>query len=326
MTFPLTPHPTWNIRDSSKLDTYLDCPRQFFYRYILGWTIDKPAHDLYFGNAWHIAREHMLLHGYDDIQGAYSAFIDFYRKEFPSETDDLYRPKDPMAVAMALTKFSAERQSDLIENEVLFTEISGTVPVDEKRVLYYRMDSVMRNKETGKVFSWDHKSATEKSMNYRGWADKFHLCVQNFTYTHCLYCMYPIKDVLGVEFCGTAFGYLSRGSKARSPGYQITFNRVPAFKTPQQMNVGLWNVCNILDRLDQDMDRLYQCKQSDQVLMAFPMNPGSCTKYWGCAFHDYCLSWENPLRQCQEPPLGFRQEFWDPSAMQTTTKKDLSWI
>lgn len=325
MTFPLTYHPTWDIRDSSKLDTYLDCKRQFFYKYILGWRVDKPAHDLYFGNAWHHAREYMLLNGYDDVKGAYTAFIDFYRKEFHESTDEIYRPKDPMGVVTAILKFSQERQRDLIDNEVLSTEVSGTVPVDDKRVLYYRMDSVMRNRETGKIFSWDHKSATERSMNYRGWASKFFLCIQNFTYTHCLYCMYPIEDVLGIEFCGTAFGYLKRGSKASPPGYRITLQRVPAFLQREQMNVGLWNVVALLDDLDFEMDRLHSCHEGDQIMQAFPLNPNSCTKYWGCEFHDFCLAWQNPLQRCQEPPLGYRTEFWDPSAMETTNKRNLEW-
>jgi hypothetical protein len=28
---------------------------------------------------------------------------------------------------------------------------------------------------------------------------------------------------------------------------------------------------------------------------------------------------------CYEPPLGFKIEFWDPSAMETRVKKDLKW-
>lgn len=60
-------------------------------------------------------------------------------------------------------------------------------------------------------------------------------------------------------------------------------------------------------------------------MMAFPMNDTSCTDFFGCPYHDYCMSWQNPLQRCGEPPLGFREEFWDPSAMETTHKKDLEW-
>lgn len=322
MTFPIKENPIWEIKDSSKLEDYYECPRKYFYAHILGWRINQPAHDLYFGECWHKAREHGLLHGYEDIPGAYNKFMECYRKEFDEESDEMYRPKDPYGVLAALMKLSEEKQGDLTENELLLTETSGTVPVDEHRVLHYRMDSVLRRKDTGKIFSWDHKSAKRFSQP---WADKFFLSIQNGTYTHCLYCMYPIEEVIGVEFYGTSFEYLVRGSRDRSQGYNISFLTVPAWKTPEQMNVWLWNTVDRLDEIEEEMDRLSHCKEEDAVLMAFPMNPQSCTKYYGCAFHDFCISWPNPLQHCSEPPLGFKQEFWDPRTIKTTNKMDLEW-
>ena len=314
----ITPHPTWDIKDSSKLDTWLDCPRQYFFTYMMGWRIAQPAHDLYFGECWHRAREHQLLHGYADIAGAYSSFITHYRKVFDPESDNIYRPKDPVAVMLALQKFADERRSDLEDNELLFTEISGTVPIDTKgRVLHYRMDSVLRRKSDDKIFSFDHKSA--KSFP-RQWSEKFFLSIQNGTYTHCLYCLYPIDQVIGIEFCGTKFSYAKRKDE-----YSIEFQRVPAWKTPDQMNVWLWSVIDMLDNIERETDRLMDCKEGDAVMMSFPMNTNSCTKYYGCAFHDYCMCWSNPLRYCDEPPLGFKIEYWDPSAMQTTNKMNLEW-
>jgi len=315
-------HPTWQIIDSSKLDTWYTCPRKFFFEHILGWTLDQPKHDLYFGESWHKAREHMLIHGYDDIQGAFNAFMEHYRKKFDDESDELYRPKDPTAVLMAIMKFQEERQSDLTENELLLTETSGSVPIDERRVLHYRMDSVLRRKEDDKIFSWDHKSTKEFR---RTWSEQFFLSPQNGTYTHCMYCMYPIEQVIGVEFCGTQFEYLKRASKERSAGYHVTFQRVPAFKSPDQMNVWLWNVNDAYDNIERELDRLSHCKEEDPVMMAFPINPQSCTKYFGCMFHDYCLSWPNPLQRCYEPPLGFVQDFWDPRTLETTNKMNLEW-
>ena len=305
----LTPHPTWEIRDSSKLDDYLECPRKFFFMHVLGWRIDAHQHDLFFGQAWHIAREHMLIHGYDDMQGAYAAFIKFYRRELDPETDDLYQPKNPEAVLMAIAKYAGdpERRYDLEQNEVLYTEISGSVPVDEKRVLYFRMDSVLRNKEIGFIFSWDHKTTKKFS---RVWEEKFHLSLQNGTYTHCLYCMFPEEMqaglIKGVEFCGTQFEHLKKGSKLRPAGYHIALQRVPAWKSLGQMNTWLWNTVDLLDSLDIDMDRLIDCKESDSVMMAFRQNPGNCTNYWGCMFHDYCMSWTNPLQHCFEPVLDLK--------------------
>jgi len=331
MTFPIASDPAWDIRDSSKLDDFDACARMYFFKHMLGWRPDRTAHDLSFGNCYHKAREHQLIHGYDDISGAYNAFIEPYREEFAPEDDAMNIPKTPSAVLTALIKFRDERSRDLIDNEVVeldgkkMTEISGTVPVDDNRVLHYRMDSIMRRLEDDMIFSWDHKTTHEKYLNGRQWAEGFHLGIQNGTYTHCLYCMFPIEKVLGIEFCGVGFNFLKRGSSQRSAGFHASLRRVPAFKTPEQMNVWLWNTINLLDNLDRETDRLFHCKEEDTVLMAFPMSPKSCTAYRGCPFHDYCLSWPNPLQRCYEPPLGFHVEFWDPSKIETTIKKNLEW-
>jgi hypothetical protein len=91
------------------------------------------------------------------------------------------------------------------------------------------------------------------------------------------------------------------------------------------MNSWLWTVIDLTNDIDREFDRLSHCKESDPVMQAFPMRSGACTKYRGCVYHDYCLAWQNPLQRCYEPPLGFKTEFWDPSAMETTNKMNLEW-
>lgn len=328
----LTPHPTWTIYDSSKVSDYADCPRKYFYSYVLGWKLDSPAHDLFFGECWHIAREYQLIHGYDKVLEAYEAFEAKYRTKFDPSTDELYTPKTPTAVMVGLEKFHRERPNDLTDNELVYldnkpcTEISGTVPIGEKRKMHYRLDSIMFNHDREKYFSWDHKTTKEKNFSYESWSNQFFLGIQNGTYTHCLYCLFPIDQVDGVEFCGTGFNYLKRGSTLRDAGANVSFKRVPAFKTPEQMNTWLWTVNDYIDEIERDMDRLNHATENDNVLQAFRMQPGTCTKYFGCAYHDFCQSWQNPLRNCQEPPLGFYLEFWDPSdpeQLYTSHKKDL---
>ena len=33
---------SWDIKDASKLQTYLECPRSYFYQYILGCDVPRP--------------------------------------------------------------------------------------------------------------------------------------------------------------------------------------------------------------------------------------------------------------------------------------------
>lgn len=321
-------HPSWEIVDSSKMDDYETCHRRFFYAHVLGWRLDIPNHDLYFGECWHIAREYQLIHGYEQIEGAFNAFLTHYRKQFPPQTDVNHRPKTPEAVNQALVNFGVTYFNDLDENELLrnpqtnepFTEISGTVPIDERRVLYFRMDSLLQRKSDGMIFSWDHKTTKGNYITYPSWDQQFYLSIQNGTYTHCMYCIFDPSQVLGVEFCGVGFTYLKRNQEYRSE-----LKRVPAFKTPEQMNVWLWTVIDLYNDIERDFDRLSHCKEGDEVMMAFPINPGGCTKYRGCEFHDFCMLWDNPLRHCQEPPMGFRQEYWDPREKDARNKMELEW-
>jgi len=275
-----------------------------------------------------MAREHQLIHGYEDIEGAYKVFINHYRKKFPESTDINHRPKTPEAVQQALVNFGVTYFNDLDDNELLrnpdtnepFTEISGSVPIDDKRVLYFRMDSLLRRKLDGKYFSWDHKTTKGSYIQYDNWSRQFYLGIQNGTYTHCMYCIFPVDEVLGVEFCGCGFDYLKRKEE-----YQSTLRRVPVFKSPDQMNTWLWNVIDIYNDIDRDFDRLSHSSEDDSILQAFRMNPKGCSAYRGCEFHDTCLLVPNPLRICQEPPFGFRQEFWDPRQLDSRNKMQLEW-
>jgi len=300
------------------------------YAHLFGWKLDVPSHDLHFGTSWHVAREYQLLHGYSDIEGAYKAFEAEYRKFFPADTDSMYAPKNPSGALNALMTFAEKYERDLIDNRVVvidgkpMTEISGRVPINDTRHIYYRMDSILERLEDERIFSWDHKTTSGKYINNRQWSEQFHLSIQNGTYTHCLYCLFPIERVLGVEFCGAGFEFLQRGSKNRPAGYYATLQRVPAFKTVEQMNVWLWNVNEIIDNIERETDKLFNCKEEDNVLQAFHLNPKSCMDYKGCPYHDFCLAWNNPLQRL-EVPLGYKEEFWDPSEMQTTNKMDLKW-
>jgi len=64
--------------------------------------------------------------------------------------------------------------------------------------------------------------------------------------------------------------------------------------------------------LEQDTGLLAIESDSDIVMQSFPMRTTSCSNWFGCAYHDFCTAWPNPLQRCDEPPLGFKIEFWDP--------------
>lgn len=301
--FPL--HPDMRKLDSTKINTFLDCPRQYFFNYVLGWISDRPNNHLVFGSAWHEAMEHLLLNGYSELSVvmAYEKFETYYRKHFPVDTDELFKPKTPTNALKALLAYCDQYRSDPSEFKTLHTEIAGSIAIDAERSIIFRMDSICESLRDGNLFSLEHK--TKGSSFSRQWTDQWALAFQVGTYSHVLNCLAVDRPVKGVVINGVAFA--QRETK---------FQRVPVFRSPAHMQNWLFHARHYCDRLEDEYEHLIAACSSleDDVLTAFPQNPQSCTKYFGCPFYDYCCAWTNPLQHAEKPPLGFKMEHWDPLA------------
>ncbi|MFQ5788325.1 MAG: hypothetical protein ACE5H1_10155, partial [Thermodesulfobacteriota bacterium] len=88
--------------------------------------------------------------------------------------------------------------------------------------------------------------------------------------------------------------------------------RVPIRRTPDQMQEWLWTVNTLIDSYYRDLDRLSECKESDRIMKAFPKRTESCVDFGRCPFFDTCMAHSNPLRIANEPPPGFKVEYWNP--------------
>lgn len=297
----LTEHPSWRVYDSSKIQEFQTCPRRYFYRYILGWDSEFPSNHLVFGAAIHEAMEHLLLHGYSDasVQQAFELFLRAYRKELPEETDEMFEPKTPAKVLPFLLEYVRTYQRDFEEFEVLYTEIAGTVPIADDIVLHFRQDAICRKKSNDQVFSLEHKTLGRTPS--RQWTEQWDLKTQVGTYTHVLYSLFSPEEVFGVVI--NALGFLKTKN---------SLLRHPIHKSLESMQVWLWNTLYWVDQIRWHTALLNDTSEEDEVMMAFPMNTESCTKYYGCPFKDFCSTWSNPLRHCDEPPAGFTVRWWNP--------------
>jgi len=301
----IQPHDSWKIIDSTKLNSFIDCPRSYFYEYILGWRSEAPNIHLEFGKAWHLAMEHLINNGYENesISAAYKLFLDHYRQFFPEIMDEANAPKNPANALRALVQYCEEYKEDRFTP--IYTEIAGTVPVDDGKVLHFRMDSVLESQD-GMIFSREHKTGSQLS---RQWTDQWALAIQTGTYNHVLYCLYPAEQVWGVEINGVFF-----------QKKENKFQRVPARRTLPIMNSWQWTVCHFMNMIEFETKRMFDVKESDEVMEAFPCHPTNCTKYFGCRYHDFCMAWANPISRCDEIPLGFKTEWWNPAEEESTAK------
>ena len=318
---PLVPHETWEVIDSTKLQAYKDCPRQFFYEYILGWRRESPNNHLHYGSCIHKAMEHLLLNGYgnEQILDAYNIFYNEYRTVFDEESDEFFEPKTPARTLQMLVEYCQHYADDLSKYEVIIlnerplVEISGVVSIDGYYQLYFKMDSVLRRLRDNKIFSLEHKTKQGDFNNQ--WRMDFPLGTQVGTYTHALYCLFDPSEVLGVTINGLAL--------KKTKSYLFNFERLPIWKTQQQMQTWQQHTVRWLSMMEYDWHQLSLAKESDDVLVAFPMNERSCSKYFGCKYHDFCLAWANPLQRAWEPPIGYKVDYWDCRAEPSSQKFEL---
>lgn len=306
--YPILAHNTWNVIDSSKLDVLMDCYRQFFFRHLLGWESDAPNNHLKFGEAWHIAMEHLRLNGFgvESIQQAFDKFLECYREEFSEDTDPIYEPKTPARAMKALVAYAAEWTKDLTEHKVLYTEISGTVPVTEDWVLHFRMDDIHRN-GSDQIESLEHK--TKGGSFSSSYVNQWYMSPQIGTYHHVLYSLYDKDEVAGVKINGA--GFLKT---------KFDFQRFPFFMDQGRMQVWHDMISYYLGIYETEMDQLADETPETTTMLAFPPRSKGCSSYYGCPYIDFCTCWPNPLARCHEVPMGFRVDFWDPSEKKSTTK------
>lgn len=305
---PIPHSPSHNVLDGSKLNRFMECPRAFFYEYMLGWRSERPNNHLVFGTAWHEAIEHLMKNGYSqtDVMTAFDKFMESYRSVFTDpNTDDLFFPKTPDRAFECLAGYAVKwGRSDPINYEVLYTEIAFTIQMDDTRHLCGRMDSIVRLLNTLKIGSLEHKTFGGQ----RNWGDQFHMCMQGSLYTHVLMCLYRYENVGPIIFNGAAF-LKNKGTRG---GKKFDYQREVVKKSKAQMQTWYLNTLYWMDQVENEYRLLSEQSDSLDVMTAFPMNTTNCTKWFGCAYRDFCNSWKNPLQKCFAPPLGMIEEHWNP--------------
>ena len=303
-----------NKTDNSKIKCFKQCPRMYFYEHVLGWRSQMPNNHLVFGSAWHEAMEHLLLQGYGEksILEAYDKFLTYYRTYLGPETDDLFKGKTPDTAFRALAQYAGygPYQRDFEKFETLFTEIAGSVAIDEKHSLFFRMDGVLRNQKTGQIRAREHKTGTSSWL----WDEQWLLDGQPSTYSHVLNCLYPSEEIDCVEMNAVFFPNVKK-----KPDSEKIMHRFEIKRTMQQMQSWMNNTRYYLWELDREYALLEDAKESDEILSAFPIRDTSCLNYFRlCSYHDFCCAWRNPLQYAFEPPIGFKEEFWDPTEQPAT--------
>ena len=314
--FPVERQPSWDIQDATKMKSYVSCPRQYFYEYVMGWRMKGVQIHLHFGKAWHEGMEIMLLQGYRrGLKDALTKFAEDFRTEVPESDDHLFEPKNMMGGIYGLTAYAERYVNDpalfkLVELDgAKLSEIAGTGYTPSGWPFAFKMDGVIRWYDDGRISALEHKTG---GSTWR-WEEQWALDPQIFFYNYALFNIFDPDQVKGVCVNGTIFKKPLKRDKAAGLPPQFKddafirvhcnnkFGKVMAY----MLEMELW-----MERLAGDFKLLAASCPSDPTMTAFPRNGKSCGNYGGCKYKDFCMMWENPLRR--PTPPGFIVEHWNP--------------
>jgi len=328
LKYPVPINETWNIQDATKIKCLMECPRKYFYNYVLGWRSAGTNIHLIFGSAWHEALEHLYTKGFEQTQikeAYHDHFLPSYRSFIDEDDDEIYMPKVPRRAYLALAYYANMRKDLMQDYEVVshngqpMVEIGGTVNLNNDLELSFKMDTIVRNRHG--IVSLEHKTGSS-TWN---WSLQWYLSMQVGTYSHVLNCLYPSEDVRGVIVDGTFFKKTKDNPKtdAKDPLRHFDFMEVPVYLTPNAMNQWLNTAIYWLEFLKKEFIWLSEDTPSESVMQAFPMNTTGCSNWFGCPYHDLCRAWSNPLQHIEQIPIGFEVDFWNPLLVETKVKLDI---
>jgi hypothetical protein len=304
----LQSHPTWEVIDPSKLTTYMECPRKYFYKYVLGWNSTYPNNHLTFGTCWHLATEHLSRQGYtpESLEEAKAIFLNRYREDFPRSSDSDMGAKRPDIALNALYDYFHTFKSDVYKYKLLYTEISAVVLVSPILEMVCKLDWIGKERETGRFLFIDHKTS---QRHYSDWGSHWTFTTQMLLYRHVMHCLFP--KGLAPSRVRCAFFYKSNpGDYSRKPA---VFEEAEISKSHEQMTAFLARTDTWLQHLSFDMHLLEDEDLDARVMTAFVPNETACFNYGKqCEYFTLCEHWSNPLHNIDRMPYGMRQSFWDP--------------
>ena len=345
-------HPTWEKLDSTKLNTFERCPREYLYQHLLGWrTADTNIH-LNTGIGIHLALDYLNSSAKteEDVAHAYQLYFEQHRKHFDPEMDDTLGGKSPRNVQRALEQYAHLYKDE--KWETLHTEVPTCVLVGDD-MLHCSIDQVVRATQPlfgipslrGKLFVVDHKTT---SMDTLPWRESWKLRFQIGAYIHALCAAFDPEEVGGavINVLILRTGDMRKPVIDKDTGEQAVYKvgpnkgqprfqegrgkgndfvRVLVPKNGPTLHMWLGQAYDLFLSLREEMEALADCNAGQPWLEAFPPRTSNCVRYQRlCPYYELCLSEANPIRYCEQvgpegAPNGFEKVFWDPEQHKEVT-------
>lgn len=298
--------------DNTRLSDYKACPRQYFIRHILGWTVDygKTAPALVFGGSWHEGQDIIWKFAKKVDQPTLTALAhDQFMKHwteagYPEDMNsveyDNLAPRTPGVAKEMYWHYTQQRWNMLQECEVLAIEQPFAVPLPGVPNTWYvgRLDKVV--KYNGQKIVLEHKTTTLYRIN-GNFANEY---VESW---------YASSQIKGYQFGGGLYfegvdGVWVDAALVHKKVHDA-FKFIPVAHHPDLMQEWLTTTVTWAKEVTEATRRF---TAGVRVQEAFKKNEDSCFgKYGTCQFLDICRTCADPTT-LDGPPLGFKEERWEP--------------
>lgn len=311
--------------DYSSLSSFLDCPREFFFKYVLHLKSQAPNLDLTFGSCWHYGMEeaYNILATNPEakpselVQTAVEAFNKMWAVEGePHFNAEIAYPKSP---ARAADMFNAYfHQTDYLPSDMRVLGVESPVSISLDTIggqglpnYIGKLDLALGNEE--ELLIIDHKTA------------KF---ANDITFA-------------GYECSYQTDGYITAGSMYYSKLPSIRYSVALCQKT--KIDFSAYDVrrpAHAIDRFISELilhvKRIHQelalygeerqmgnASSRNYIQQSFPRTSGyACTKYFRrCPFFDICHMRNNAMLWKDNPPQGYIIDEWLPEEVDAQRRK-----
>jgi hypothetical protein len=298
--------------DYSSLSTYLDCPRKFFFQYILHMRSRVKSIDLVFGSAWHYGLEityRAIMNGaklstIDATEMSRKAFNLYWLIEgephFPD--NDIIFPKSPGHAANMFHEYWMSFLTEDSERKIVGVEIPFSLHLDDDLPSYIgRKDLAWIEKDQLSVV--DHK--TTKSISAIT-LPGFQSSMQSAGYITAgkLYFDKLPRMIYNVALC--------QKSRIGFERFVVMLRDAACDRFLDDLMYHMQGILNELDTLEDDLNAHKESKLYNPT--SFKRCPGyACTQYFRlCPYFDLCQMRNNPLLWMEKPPTGYAIEEWHP--------------
>ena len=291
---------------------YKSCPRKYFIRHVLGWTIDAgtKAPPLVFGSAWHAGMDAMWGLGQTEpheilVSAAMHNFKtqweeDGYIFDMSLEEQASLGARTPGVAHEMYYNYAITRERMLKEATVLSIEEPVAIPFPNLDDMWYvgKLDKVV---EYNGVHVLEHKSTTAYSVGNNFRPDY----VESWN---------SASQVKGYQLIGAAYHPDLQDvwvdASLVHKKIHDAFKFIPVNHSWPLLQEWLRDTQRWLENMVSE-EQEYKEEQNLEK-GTFRRNEDSCFgKYSKCPFLEICGTCSDPS-QLKEPPPGFKKEYWEP--------------